>query len=60
MELSSLCISENQSIPQWEEFIAGRSDGRKDWDSAKVMYACFLIHVFIEKHNGEMAMQVSR
>lgn len=31
---------------------------REDLEAAKVMYACFLVHAYLEKHCGDLAMQV--
>lgn len=58
------------SLPSGSATAAGTGEGKEDaegagsggsgseLDGAKVMYACFLVHAYLEKHCGDLAMQV--
>lgn len=67
LELSDLCVSEKQALPTWQE-LSDLENNRhcnnnakgvaEQLESAKIMYACFLVHAYLEKHCGDLAMQV--
>eukprot|EP01038_Epipyxis_sp_PR26KG_P006178 gene6178-8509_t len=70
-DLSDLCISEKLPIPQWSEFtslLSGSSvqnhlpgipsDESLFLQFGKIMYTNFVIHIYLEKHQGERAMPV--
>jgi hypothetical protein len=74
LELAELCVAEKQPLPTWQEITLpsptapraqvqgqgqGRGQGHSEVEGAKVMYACFLVHAYLEKHCGDLAMQVT-
>jgi hypothetical protein len=73
LELAELCVAEKQPLPTWQEITLpsptapraqgqgqGQGQGHSEVEGAKVMYACFLVHAYLEKHCGDLAMQVTK
>lgn len=60
LELAELCIAEKQALPTWQEISlgTGANSCAQELECAKIMYACFLVHAYLEKHCGDLAMQV--
>ena len=59
LELTDLCVSEKLALPTWQEVRpSDNTSSSSDREVAKVMYACFLVHAYLEKHCGDLAMQV--
>ena len=60
LELADLCVAEKQALPTWQEVTlsTGAKDITMELEGAKIMYACFLVHAYLEKHCGDLAMQV--
>lgn len=66
LELSELCIVDKVPIPTWNEIVDSRnfctefSQTNSDsfFNCGRIMYVNFLIHIYLEKHQGEQAMQV--
>ena len=72
LELAELCVTEKQALPSWPDILhcrsaadvdvdsAGDPGNQECLDSAALMYGSFLAHVYLEKHCGDLAMQVLR
>jgi hypothetical protein len=63
-------VAEKQPLPTWQEITlpsasAPRAQGKvqgqgRGQGHSEVMYACFLVHAYLEKHCGDLAMQVRK
>eukprot|EP00981_Chlorochromonas_danica_P002340 scaffold453_cov187-Ochromonas_danica.AAC.10 len=63
MDLASYCLDNHRPIPSFAELHAlAREEGEglegEDGEGLKVMHAFFITHVFLEKHRGDLALQV--
>lgn len=59
-EITALCCPEPPaaSCADSSYCSAAAGGGSAELQEAKVMYACFLVHAYLEKHCGDLAMQV--
>jgi len=69
-------VAEKQALPSWPDILhcqsrapynansavsaSGSGDVGEGLENAALMYGSFLAHVYLEKHCGELAMQVIR
>jgi hypothetical protein len=63
LDLAKFCLEHNLKVPTWEEICARYSRTGKimeniDKHGGRVMYAFFLSHVYLEKHRGDLSLQV--
>jgi hypothetical protein len=59
MELASYCLEHHTPIPSFndiQQHISTTIEG--DVDAIKLLHAFFITHIFLEKHRGDLAMQV--
>lgn len=63
IDLASYCLDNYRPIPSFAELHAlAKEEGEgmegEDGEGLKVMHAFFITHVFLEKHRGDLALQV--
>jgi hypothetical protein len=63
LDLAKFCLEHNLKVPTWEEICSKSSRNGKimetiDKHGGRVMYAFFLSHVYLEKHRGDLSLQV--
>jgi hypothetical protein len=57
-EITSLHQQPQHMSAAEDSYCAGTAAGAGELQEAKIIYACFLVHAYLEKHCGDLAMQV--
>ena len=57
LELAEECTTKQLKIPPWEDF-SYQSNSLAQHNANRIMYDCFLIHLYLEQQQGDLALQV--
>ncbi len=59
-------MSDSLPVPQWEQILqckaasrGGETQSQAELEAEKTMYICFLVHVYLEMHRGDLALKVT-